>query len=270
MKTLKIIGKLLSIIISFLISIVCLLMITYITINNVIKVKNLKQTIKTENLLKIKYEEKTIKENIIETFEEIGIPKEEIITIIESTEFNQLFDDYLNKIMEYYLENKTYPSFNEEKLNKLVNKITNQKTIIEEKIIKESIKKIKTEIENELPKKEEIMEEPEIKEIINTYKSISIFYFIGTIIILMFLIFIFTWSLYMPFLYAGISFIIPAITIIITYLFKNIIINIINQEEFVNIILNQILNQLLITSIIVLLIGIIFIIFYKITTKKEI
>lgn len=270
MKFLKTIGKILSTFIGILISITCILMITYMAISNYMKVDNLKKSINTKNLLKIEVDENTLRENIVETFEEIEISEKDINSVIESEEFNELFDDYINKVMEYYLENKDFPTFDDSKIEKLVDLVASKNNTIteeEKKYIIESIKKEKIEIENTLPNREEVQNDETINKVINFYNSISIFYFVGTIIILMFLIFIFTWSLYYPFLYTGISFVATSLSLIGSYLFKNTIINALNMEEFINIILNQVFYQFLIYSLIMLLIGIIFITFYIITNK---
>ena len=272
MKFLKIIGKILSVFVGLIISIVCFTMIIYMSISNFMKVDNLKQTINTKNLLKIEYDENTLKDNLIASFNEIGISEKDMKEVIESSEFNGLFDDYLDKVMKYYLEGGEFPTFSEEKLNLFVNSVISKSSTLspeQTEYIKEELKKEKVEIEKTLPDRDEILKDADVKEIINIYNSISIFYFIGTIIILMFLIFIFTWSLHIPFLYAGISFVVPSIVLVIGSLFKNTIIKFFNLEEFINIVLNQVFNQLLISSLIMLSIGIIFIIIYIVIEKTK-
>lgn len=269
MKFLKIIGKLSAVFTGIMISIVTFIMIIYISINNYMIVDNLKKTINTKNLLKIEYDDSTLKDDLIKSFYEIGISENDMNDVIESNEFNDLFDDYLDKAMKYYIENSEFPTFDEEKINKLVDLITSKSDITSEqkKYINDTLKKEKIEIEKTLPKREEIIDDNDISDIINVYNSISIFYFIGTIVILMFLIFIFTWSLHLPFLYAGISFSIPSIIIIIISLFKNIIINSFKLEEFISLMLKQAFNQLLISSLIVLFVGILFVGLYIIVNK---
>ena len=154
MKFLKTIGKILSTFIGILISITCILMITYMAISNYMKVDNLKKSINTKNLLKIEVDGNTLRENVVESFEEIGISENDINSVIESKEFNELFDDYLNKVMGYYLENKDFPTFAEEKIEKVVDLVASKSNNIteeEKKYINESIKKEKIEIENTLP-----------------------------------------------------------------------------------------------------------------------
>ena len=272
MKFLKIIGKILSVFVGLIISIVCFTMIIYMSISNFMKVDNLKQSINTKNLLKIEYDENTLKDNLIASFNEIGISEKDMKEVIESSEFNGLFDDYLDKVMKYYLEGGEFPTFSEEKLNLFVNSVISKSSTLspeQTEYIKEELKKEKVEIEKTLPDRDEILKDADVKEIINIYNSISIFYFIGTIIILMFLIFIFTWSLHIPFLYAGISFVVPSIVLVIGSLFKNTIIKFFNLEEFINIVLNQVFNQLLTSSLIMLSIGIIFIITYIVIEKMK-
>lgn len=272
MKFLKIIGKILSVFVGLIISIVCFTMIIYMSISNFMKVDNLKQSINTKNLLKIEYGENTLKDNLIASFNEIGISENDMKEVIESNEFNELFDDYLDKVMKYYLEDGEFPTFNEEKLNLFVNSVISKSSTLspeQTEYIKEELKKEKVEIEKTLPDRDEILKDADVKEIINIYNSISIFYFIGTIIILMFLIFIFTWSLHIPFLYAGISFVVPSIVLVVGSLFKNTIIKFFNLEEFINIVLNQVFNQLLTSSLIMLSIGIIFIIIYIVIEKTK-
>ena len=94
MKFLKIIGKILSVFVGLIISIVCFTMIIYMSISNFMKVDNLKQSINTKNLLKIEYGENTLKDNLIASFNEIGISENDMKEVIESSEFNELFDDY--------------------------------------------------------------------------------------------------------------------------------------------------------------------------------
>ena len=130
MKFLKTIGKILSTFIGILISITCILMITYMAISNYMKVDNLKKSINTKNLLKIEVDENTLRENIVETFEEIEISEKDINSVIESEEFNELFDDYINKVMEYYLENKDFPTFDDSKIEKLVDLVASKNNTI--------------------------------------------------------------------------------------------------------------------------------------------
>ena len=73
MKFLKIIGKLLAVFTGIMISIVTFIMIIYISINNYMIVDNLKKTINTKNLLKIEYDDSTLKDDLIKSFYEIGI-----------------------------------------------------------------------------------------------------------------------------------------------------------------------------------------------------
>lgn len=68
MKFLKIIGKLLAVFTGIMISIVTFIMIIYISINNYMIVDNLKKTINTKNLLKIEYDDSTLKDDLIKSF----------------------------------------------------------------------------------------------------------------------------------------------------------------------------------------------------------
>ena len=143
MKFLKIIGKLLAVFTGIMISIVTFIMIIYISINNYMIVDNLKKTINTKNLLKIEYDDSTLKDDLIKSFYEIGISENDVNDVIESNEFNDLFDDYLDKVMKYYIENSEFPTFDEEKINKLVDLITSKSDITSEqkKYINYTLKK---------------------------------------------------------------------------------------------------------------------------------
>ena len=116
MKILKFLGKFLSCILSLVISFICIFMIVYLAINMFINTNNLNKFINDKNILTIRYEDSTLKDDLITSFEDIGISKSDSEEIIESNEFNDLFGDeddiFGNKSVEYF----------QEKWDELVNK----------------------------------------------------------------------------------------------------------------------------------------------------
>lgn len=270
MKILKFLGKVLSCILSIVISFICVFMIAYLAINMFINTNNLNKFINVKNILTIRYEDSTLKDDLITSFEDIGISKSDSKEIIESNEFNDLFDDYLNGVILYYFNDGTYPQLSDEKLDTFLDFIllkNNTLSSYQKNKLKNIIIDEKDNFVNSLPRRDEILNDKFISDSIKFYNSISIFYFIGAIIIIMFLIFIFTWSLYKPFKYVGISLIVPSILFTILYIFRNKIIGYFNLESFFNILINNMFYQLFISSLILFGIGILFIILYLVINK---
>lgn len=276
MKFIKGLGKFLSIIISILISLITICLIIYLSLDRFLSTSNLKETINTKNILNIKYNNTNIKEETIKVFEEFNIKHEDAKKIVESDEFENLLDDYINKIIDYYFKKDKFPELDTNKLNIILDLAfsKNNKLIeIQKELIKNNIINEKEEFEKTLPTIKQILEDEFIRDIINIYNNISIFYFIGAIMILMFIIFICTYSLYKPFKYVGISLIISSLFFMISYLFKSYIIKlyITSSLEFI---VNNLFKQLLISSFIIFIIGIllltIYLIINKIKQKKEV
>lgn len=265
MKFIKALGKLIAFIFSIIIGFISILMIIYLSINKFVNTDNLKQIINTKNVLNIEYEETTFKENIIQIFEEFDISYLDAKEVVEGKEFEELLDNYLEQVIDYYLNNEKLPEFDNEKLSTLLELAmskNNKLSEIQKQLIKASLINEKDKLEESIPNRDEIMEDKTIKEIRYLYNSISVFYFVGGIIILMFLIFIFTYSLYKPFKYLGISLIFSSLIFIIFYLFKNTIINYSGQS--LSFIINNIFNQMLTSSLIILIAGFLSITIYLI------
>lgn len=265
MKFIKALGKLIAFIFSIIIGFISILMIIYLSINKFVNTDNLKQIINTKNVLNIEYEETTFKENIIQIFEEFDISYLDAKEVVEGKEFEELLDNYLDQVIDYYLNNEKLPEFDNEKLSTLLELAmskNNKLSEIQKQLIKTSLINEKDKLEESIPNRDEIVEDKTIKEIRYLYNSISVFYFVGGIIILMFLIFIFTYSLYKPFKYLGISLIFSSLIFIIFYLFKNTIIN--YSEQSLSFIINNIFNQMLTSSLMILIVGLLSITIYLI------
>ncbi len=270
MKILKFLGKFLSVILSFVISFICLFMIVYIAVNKFIHVNNLNKVVNVKNVLTIRYENSTLKDDLISSFVDIDISKSDAEEIIESDEFNDLFDDYLNGVMLYYFNDGTYPQLSENKLDSFLDFVLSRNNTLssyQKNKLKNSIIDEKDNFVSSLPSRDEILNDEFISDSIKFYNSISIFYFIGSIIIIMFLIFIFTWSLYKPFKYVGISLIVPSILFTILYIFRDKIIGYFNLESFFNILINNMFYQLFVSSLILFGVGVLFIILYMVINK---
>lgn len=269
MKFFKALGKFFALIISILVGIISILMISYLSINKFLKIKNIKNIINTQNILNIEYEETTIKEETIKIFEEFDITYNDSKNIVEGEEFINLLDDYLNKIINYYFQDNKFPEIDTNKLNTVLelalsknSNLTNE----HKKTVKENLIKQKIELEQSLPTKNKLLEDEFIENTINIYNNISILYFVGTIMILMFIIFILTYSLHKPFQYIGVTLITSSIITLIIYLFKNKINTYINQS--LHFITNNIFHQLLLSSLTILLIGIILLLIYILINKS--
>lgn len=265
MKFIKALGKLIAFIFSIIIGFISILMIIYLSINKFVNTDNLKQIINTKNVLNIEYEGTTFEENIIQIFEEFDISYLDAKEVVEGKEFEELLDNYLDQVIDYYLNNEKLPEFDNEKLSTLLELAmskNNKLSEIQKQLIKTSLINEKDKLEESIPNRDEIMEDKTIKEIRYLYNSISVFYFVGGIIILMFLIFIFTYSLYKPFKYLGISLIFSSLIFIIFYLFKNTIIN--YSEQSLSFIINNIFNQMLTSSLMILIVGLLSITIYLI------
>lgn len=268
MSFLKGLGKFFALIISILISIITLILIIYLGLNKFMQPSNLKQLLSTKNILHIELEESSIKDNIVEIFEEFEISTKDAEDIVESKAFQEFLDDYINKVVDYYLKNESFPEFDENKLQNILElTMSKNNTLTEEQknMVKDSLIKEKNEIEETLPTREQILGDNFIKETVELFSNTSVLYFIGAILILMFLIFILTYSLYKPFKYVGISLVVSSIITIIGYLFKNNI----NIDKSIIFIINNLFNQILISSLTILIVGVLFIIIYIVINKVK-
>lgn len=265
MKFLKGLGKFFAVILSIFACIVSLLMIFYISVSRFISTNNLKKVLNTSNVLKMEVDGVSLEYEIIGIFEEFDISREDAKAVISSQEFTNLMDDYFAKAIDYYILDKDFPTFDNNTLNNLLDlamsKNTKLNTLQKEEIKKELMKEME-EIEESLPDKEEIMSDSFLKEITGIYSSISVFYFIGAIIILMFIIFVFTYSLYKPFKYIGISLIVSGTLFMIPYMAFGYLTKLINVDMFVISVIKNLAYQFFITSLMVLSVGIVFVVFY--------
>ena len=265
MKFLKGLGKFFAVILSIFACVVSLLMIFYISVSRFISTNNLKKVLNTSNVLKMEVDGVSLEYEIIGIFEEFDISREDAKSVISSQEFTNLMDDYFAKAIDYYILDKDFPTFDNNTLNNLLDlamsKNTKLNTLQKEEIKKELMKEME-EIEESLPDKEEIMSDSFLKEITGIYSSVSIFYFIGAIIILMFIIFVFTYSLYKPFKYIGISLIVSGTLFMIPYMVFGYLIKLINVDMFVISVIKNLAYQFFITSLMVLSVGIVFVVFY--------
>lgn len=270
MKILRFFGKFFSVILSFVISFICLFIIIYLSVDMFVRADNLNKVINVKNIMTINYENSILRDDLINSFMDIGISKDDAEDIVESDEFNDLFDDYLNGVILYYFSDGEYPQLSIDKLDSFLDFVLLKNSTLssyQKDKLKNSIIDEKDNFVNSLPSREEILSDKFINDCVNFYNSISIYYFIGSIIILMFLIFIFTWSLYKPFRYVGMSLISPSILFIIMYIFRSKIIGYLNLESFLIILINNMFYQLFISSLILFGIGILFIILYLVINK---
>lgn len=265
MKFLKGLGKFFAVILSIFACVVSLLMIFYISVSRFISTNNLKKVLNTSNVLKMEVDGVSLEYEIIGIFEEFDISKEDAKAVISSQEFTNLMDDYFAKVIDYYILDKDFPTFDNNTLNNLLDlamsKNTKLNTLQKEEIKKELMKEME-EIEESLPDKEEIMSDSFLKEITGIYSSISVFYFIGAIIILMFIIFVFTYSLYKPFKCIGISLMVSGTLFMIPYMVFGYLTKLINVDMFVISAIKNLAYQFFITSLMVLSVGIVFVVFY--------
>lgn len=265
MKFFKGLGRFFAVILSIFACVVSLLMIFYISVSRFISTNNLKKVLNTSNVLKMEVDGVSLEYEIIGIFEEFDISREDAKAVISSQEFTNLMDDYFAKAIDYYILDKDFPTFDNNTLNNLLDlamsKNTKLNTLQKEEIKKELMKEME-EIEESLPDKEEIMSDSFLKEITGIYSSISVFYFIGAIIILMFIIFVFTYSLYKPFKYIGISLIVSGTLFMIPYMVFGYLTKLINVDMFVISVIKNLAYQFFITSLMVLSVGIVFVVFY--------
>ena len=78
----------------------------------------------------------------------------------------------------------------------------------------------------------------------------------------MFIIFVFTYSLYKPFKYIGISLIVSGTLFMIPYMAFGYLTKLINVDMFVISVIKNLAYQFFITSLMVLSFGIVFVVFY--------
>lgn len=265
MKFLKGLGKFFAVILSIFVCVVLLLMIFYISVSRFISTNNLKKVLNTSNVLKMEIDGVSLEYEIIGIFEEFNISREDAKAVVSSQEFTNLMDDYFAKAIDYYILDKDFPTFDNNMLNNLLDLVMSKNTKLnssQKEEIKKELMKEMDEIEESLPDKEEVMSDSFLKEITGIYSSISVFYFIGAIIILMFIIFVFTYSLYKPFKYIGISLIVSGTLFMIPYMAFGYLTKLINADMFVTSVIKNLAYQFFITSLMVLSVGIVFVVFY--------
>lgn len=78
----------------------------------------------------------------------------------------------------------------------------------------------------------------------------------------MFIIFVFTYSLYKPFKYIGISLIVSGTLFMIPYMVFGYLTKLINVDMFLISVIKNLAYQFFITSLMVLSVGIVFVVFY--------
>ena len=265
MKFLKGLGKFFAVILSIFAGVVSLLMIFYISVSRFISTNNLKKVLNTSNVLKMEIEGVSLEYEIIGIFEEFDISREDAKAVVSSQEFTNLMDDYFAKAVDYYILDKDFPTFDNNMLDNLLDLAMSKNTKLnssQKEEIKKELMKEKEEIEESLPDKEEVMSDNSLKEITGIYSSISVFYFIGAIIIFMFIIFVFTYSLYKPFKYIGISLIVSGALFMIPYIIFGYLTKLISADMFATSVIKNLAYQFFITSLMVLSVGIVFVLFY--------
>lgn len=253
MKFLKGIGSILSFLTSILIFTICFIIIIFCTVTSFLQEKNVKSIINADFVLNIKYENESVKDLFVKN-NKSNLDKKVLEDIVNSNEFKKMFDEVIDDSIDYYLYDKTYPDI-EDKYKVFVNEISNKHD-------NEKIKDILLSEKNiiQIPKKDE-EQSNKFNDIINNFNFYNIYYFCGFILIFMFLIFIFNWSLSKPFKYAGISFITSSTMCISLYFSKFLLMK---EEIFSSyeVIINNVFDLLLKYSIICLGVGILFIIIY--------
>ena len=253
MKFFKGIGSILSFFTSILIFIISFFIIVFCTITAFLEEKNVKSIINADFVLNIKYENQSVKDLFVKN-NKFDLDKKVLEDIVNSNEFKNMFDEVIDDSIDYYLYDKDFPDM-DKKYEDFVNNIS-------PKHDNEKIKDILLSEKNiiQIPKKDE-EQSSRFNAIINNFDFYNIYYFCGFILIFMFLIFIFNWSLSKPFKYAGISFITSSTMCISLYFSKFLLIK---EEVFSSyeVIINNVFYFLLKYSIICLGAGILFIIIY--------
>lgn len=270
MKVLKVLGKIFSVIISIFIVLSSFLMIVFVGFNGFIKPSNLKKMINTENVLKIEIDGVSFEDEMVGLFEEFDISKNDALKIVNGSNFNDLMDDYLDKVVDYYFDDGVIARFDDKKIELVIDEAIGMNKTLTDSQKKEFKSEIIKELDNidTIPSKDEIMDDEVIRDFVNLYSNVSIFYFIGAIILFMFIIFIFTYSLYKPFKYAGISLIVSGIIWSLPYLLSNLYIKLISTDLFIISIIKNLLFNIFISSIIVLFVGILFVVIYALINKR--
>ena len=270
MKFLKVLGKIFSVIISIFIVLSSFLMIVFVGFSSFIKPSNLKKMINTENVLKIEIDGVSFEDELVGLFEEFDISKSDALKIVNGSNFNELMDDYLDKVVDYYFNDGSIASFDDKKIELVIDEAISMNKTLTSSQKKEFKSEIIKELDNIdiIPSKDEIMKDEVIRDFVNLYSSVSIFYFIGAIILFMFIIFIFTYSLYKPFKYAGISLIVSGFIWCLPYLLSNLYIKLISTDLFIISIFKNLLFNIFISSIIVLFVGILFVVIYALINKR--
>ena len=253
MKFFKGIGSILSFFTSILIFIISFVIIIFCTVTSFLEEKNVKSIINAEFVLNIKYENESVKDLFVKN-NKFDLDKKILEDIVNSNEFINMFDEVIDDTIDYYLYDKDYPDI-DKKYEDFVNNIS-------KKHDNEKIKDILLNEKNiiQIPKKDE-EQSSRFNAIINNFDFYNIYYVCGFILIFMFLIFIFNWSLSKPFKYAGISFITSSTMCICLYFSKFLLIK---EEVFSSyeVIINNVFDLLLKYSIICLGAGVLFIIIY--------
>jgi len=256
MKIFNGIRSILSLLVSSFIIVISFFIIIFCTITSFLKEENLKSIINADLVLNIKYENESINDLL---FKNNKLDKKMLDDVVSSTEFKDFFDLVIDESIDYYIYDKSYPNFDEKyeifvyDVSKNLNSEEIKDVLLEEKDI------------FKIPEKEKIFGSEYIY-VINSFDFFYVYYFCGFILVFMFLIFIFNWSLLKPFKYAGTSFIISSLMCISLYFCKSLFLKDKIFSDFI-IIISNIFDLLLKYSIICLSVGILFIIIFVFLNK---
>lgn len=288
MNLLKLLGKLLSFILSIIFFIILLLFILITFFKNTMSVDELSNYITSANFFEIETKDIATKEtaNIRQALEEelqkYGFSSVLIDEIIESKKVEKLIS---NHIIEYYnyvmfdndkpklVESEIYDIVNIEMIESYGNRILTKKEKDEyRKLITETVDFINT----NLPEKDNFIEFNDIKyfnEIKNfIYADNFNLIVISNLILIYVLISIFNWSLYKPLKYLGTSTVFVSCFLIVIYFVEKIAIRYIitspgTIEYFIRNLIDELAKNIAYQGFIVLIIGVLSLIIYYFFSK---
>lgn len=276
MKFLKGFGIFLSIIVSIIIFVVSVVLIVYSSTKNVTSGNNIKKIITKDNVMELKIDNKTIKQTIKDNIVEGVLEQKTIDAIIDSKEFIDLIGNVIGDTVDYAIKGGNKPVISDKDWDNFVNVVINNVDLAdsEKEEARIEIKKLKSNVEEAIPSREEIISDNETNDILDIYNKVKPIYIVIVIVVLMLLIALFTWNLYKPLKYAGIPFIISGLLFTIVGLLKNVFSDLFvklldSSTDIIGFIVNNVFGYLLINGLIVLVSGIIMIVLFKLIKNKR-
>jgi len=171
MKILKLIGKIMAVFLSFILTLVFIVLMLFNSFKGMISSKNMTEYVKDANILNMdlslilnQEENITLSDKIYDLGIEIGIPKEIVLDILKSDEINEVLGEFFNKTIIYIVDGGDKPQISLDTTTKMleVAKISladNINIMIDEEELENYIHEYSVKLSNLIPDRTIILNE---------------------------------------------------------------------------------------------------------------